>query len=145
MPRMPEGKSATRHRERLCIVMACGGAEEATRVGDEVSQVNSGCLVTYRKAEDVLLNAPAGRVALMILASEDDPDVIVRILRWMRRRWPHCPVVVIGDEGGGPLEMAARTGGASFLARPVSAEQWSALVSHVLSEPGRKITEVELG
>jgi len=143
--RVPSGKERTRHRERLCIVVACGDVAEAAQISRQISQVHKGTLVTYRRADDILLNAPAGRVALIILAADNDPVAIGKTLGWMRRRWPRCPIVVIGNVGGGALEMAARTGGASYLTRPVSAEEWAALVQHVLSMHAQMISEVELG
>jgi len=139
-----EGKG-TRHRERLCIVVACADTAEAARLGSQISQVYTGTLVTYRKAEDILLNAPAGRVALIILVADDDPARLGKTLSWMRRRWHRCPVTVLGAEGNVELETAARMQGATYLTRPVGPEQWASLVQHVLSMHGRIATEVELG
>ncbi len=119
--------------ERFYIVMACEDLGEAAHVGRQLSQVNNGALITYRRAEDVMLNCPSGRVALIILANSDDPETTGRILSWMRHRWPRCPAVVIGETGGGEMEIAARKGGASYLTRPVSSQQWAGLVEHVLS------------
>jgi hypothetical protein len=125
--------------------MACGDTAEAAQVSEQLSQVNTGLLITYRTAQDVLLNAPSGSVALIILASTDDPVAIIRILQWMRRRWPHCLVTVIGDVGSGGLELAARKGGANFLARPVTREQWHGILSPVLPLPERAAKEEWLG
>jgi DNA-binding NtrC family response regulator len=121
--------------------MACEDAAEASRVGHQLSQVNTGCLITYRRAEDILLNSPLGKVAMIVLASGDDPEAIGRMLTWMRHRWPRCPVAVIGDSGGGEMEMAARKGGACYLTRPVAAEQWAAMVEHVLRVRGPVASE----
>lgn len=145
MSRLPGGKVNARHTERLCIVVACTDAAEAADISRHVSQVHTGTLVTYRRAGDILSNAPAGRVVLIILAADGDPTAIAKTLSWMRRRWPRCPVAVIGDVGGGAVEIAARTGGASYLTRPVSPEEWAALVQHVLSMHGQIASEVELG
>ena len=120
--------------EKLYIVMACEDLDEAAQVGRQLSQVNNGALITYRRAEDVMLNCPSGRVALIILANSDDPEAIGRTLSWMRHRWSRCPVVVIGEMGGGATELAARKGGASYLARPVSPQQWASMVQHVLNK-----------
>jgi len=125
--------------------MTCDDAAEAEQVGALVSQVNNGVLLTYRKAQDVLLNRPAGRVVLIILATAEEPDAIAGTLAWMRRRWPHCPVAVIGDQGGGELEIAARAGGAIFLTRPIDPEAWEAMVHHVLTMGGRAKREADLG
>ncbi|KPK85596.1 MAG: hypothetical protein AMJ81_03305 [Phycisphaerae bacterium SM23_33] len=132
-------------RERLCVLMACEDVAEAAQVGEQVLKVNKGSLVTYRKAEDVLLNSPAGRVVLIILAAGDDPETLGRNLAWMRHRWPRCPIAVIGEKGGGATEMAARIGGASYFARPVRPEEWAAMVTHVLSRKLTVATEVGLG
>lgn len=126
--------------ERFYIVMACEDLGEAAQVGSQLSQVNNGALITYRRAEDVMLNSPSGRVALIILANSDDSETMGRILSWMRHRWPRCPAVVIGEMGGGDMEIAARKGGASYLTRPVSPQQWAGLVQHVLSTDVAKIT-----
>jgi len=139
------GRDYARRRETLCIVMACEDASEASQVGEQLLQVNTGSLITYRRAEDVLVNSPAGKIALIILASTDDPATLSRTLRWMRHRWPRCPIAVVGDSGGDPLELAARSGGASYLARPVAAEQWATLVGHVLSRQGQIAAEDALG
>ena len=114
------------------MVMACTDMSEADQVGRQLLEVNSGYMVTYRRAEDLMLNAPGGTVALVILASDDEPATIGRILKWLRHRWPRCPITVVGDQGCGAHEMAARAGGASYLTRPVSAEQWTAILTHVL-------------
>ena len=114
---------------RLCAVMVCTDASEADHVGRLLSELNSECLVTYRRVQDLVLNAPAGPVALVILATDDAPQTVQRTLAWLRRRWPHCPLTVVADEGCGEHELAARRGGANFLARPVTREQWLAVLS----------------
>jgi hypothetical protein len=141
----PRERKRAVHRQSLCIVMTCNGLAEAAEVSKQFSQVNTGSLVTYRRAEDVLLNSPRGRVALIILADSDDPERLERTLAWMRHRWPHAPIVVIGERGGGQLELAARAGGASFLARPVRSDQWAAMIMHVLKLRRRVATEERLG
>lgn len=133
------------HRQRLCIVMVCDDLSEAAEVSHQLSQLNIGTLITYRRAEDAMTYSPAGKVALIILACGEKPDVVRHTLKWMRHRWPHCPLVVIGQSGGGAMEMAARTGGASYLTRPVQADQWTGLLQHVLTGQERKVSEGRLG
>lgn len=145
MPRPRLERESARHSERLCIVMACEDAAEASQVSLQLSQVNKGCLITYRRAEDLYFNSPSGKVALIVLASSEQPEAIGGTLRWMRHRWPHCPIAVVGDTGAGDAELAARKGGASYLTRPVTPEQWAALVTHVLRVPGRVASEERLG
>ena len=41
-------------------------------------------------------------------------------------------MVVVGSEGCGEHELAARIGGASYLTRPVHSGQWEGLLSHAL-------------
>jgi hypothetical protein len=41
-------------------------------------------------------------------------------------------VTVVGQAGGQRQEMTARQGGALYLTRPVQAECWSEMVSHVM-------------
>ena len=119
----------------LCIVMACADMSEADLVSRQLQELNKGCLVTNRRAEDLMCNAPAGMVALVILATTDAPTVLARTLKWLRRRWPGCPITVVGDVGSGRHEMVAREGAAWYLTRPVSAEEWAAILSHALGEP----------
>jgi len=104
--------------------------QEAAQVGRRLSEQNTGCLVTYLKAEDLVLNAPAGPVALVILATDDSTAVLRRTLIWLRNRWPGCPITVVGDAGSGDHEMASRESGATYVTRPVSNNEWSAIVSH---------------
>ncbi len=106
---------------------------EADQVGRLLSQVDSGCLVTYRKSSDILHNMPSGNVALIILASDDSPAALTDMLRWLGRRWPRCPLTVVGNEGAGYHERAARIGGALYLTRPVAPQDWTAILSHVLT------------
>ena len=71
-----EGKKSAAIRPAescLCIVMVCTDMSEANQVGRQLSEVNSGCLVTYRRVQDLTHNAPAGKVALIILATQDQP------------------------------------------------------------------------
>ncbi len=134
---IPSANRPTAHG--LCIVMACTDMSEADTVGRELLELNSGCLVTYRKAEDLIHNAPAAKVALVILATTDTAVVIGRTLKWLKRRWPRCPVTVIGDNGGGQHEMVARQGAANFLTRPVGPQQWNAILAHALGLSQRTV------
>lgn len=113
----------------LCIVMVCTDSSEADEVGRLIAQSNSGCFITYRRAEDLVLHPPAARAALVILATREAPEATARALRWLGNRWPHCPVTVVGDAGSGQYELAARAGGATYVVRPVTAEDWSAVLA----------------
>ena len=117
----------------VCAVMACSDMQEAVQVGRCLSELNMGCLVTYLKAEDLVLNTPAGPVALVILATDDSTAVLRRTLIWLRNRWPGCPISVVGNAGCGDYEMAARENGAMYLTRPVRDAEWSAILSHAFS------------
>ena len=129
-------QSAFRPAHRCpCIVLICADMREADEVGRRLLELNNGCLVTYRRAEDLMSNAPAGKVALVILATSDSPEVICRTLKWLRRRWPRVPITVVGDVGGGELELAARKEAACYLTRPVGDQQWRAIVAHALGVP----------
>ena len=119
-------------RNTLCIVAACTDATEAEQIARQLSQFDRACLVTYRRAEHLMWNVPAGRTALVVLATRETPATLRRMLDWLRRRWPHCPLTVVGDAGGGEHEMAAREGGACYLTRPVAPEEWAAVLSHAL-------------
>ena len=123
----------------LCIVMVCTDMSEADQVSQQLSELNTGYLVTYRRLQDLAYSVPAGKVALVILATNDAPALVGRTLNLMRHRWPRCPITVVGDSGGGLHEMTAREGGAYYLTRPVSPEHWVAVLSHVLSGKTRKV------
>jgi hypothetical protein len=112
--------------------MACSTRDETADVASALEKVNMGRLVVYRRALDLVQNVPAGRILLAILATREAPAALSETLQWLRRRWPRCPIAVVGDEGAGPHEMAARSGGALFLTRPVPAAHWQAILSHVL-------------
>lgn len=123
----PLGSTAT-----ACLVMVCKDLNEADQIASLLAQYDAGCLVTYRRAEDLVTSAPQGRVSLVILAGEEDPAAVGRMLKWLRRRWPDCPVTVVGSPNNKDLELAARTGGASYLVRPVSTEEWTSVVCHTM-------------
>lgn len=114
------------------VVLACADAREADAISLQLAQMNAGCLVAYRRAEELQRNVPLGRVAMVILATEAHPQVMRHVLRWLRQRWPRCPVTVVGNAGCGADEMVAREGGATYLTRPVAPEQWRALLEHAL-------------
>jgi DNA-binding NtrC family response regulator len=114
--------------------MVCADMSEADQISRQLEQLDGGYLVTYRRAEDLVHNSPAGRVALVILATNDSAVVLGRTLKWLRRRWPRCPITVVGDRGGGETELAARKEAACYLTRPVDPEQWRALLVHALGQ-----------
>lgn len=118
-------------RGRALAVMVCADVREVDRVGRQLTEVNTGCLVTYRRVEDMRAYPPAGRITTVILATEDPPDRIREALRWLRRRWPRSVIAVIGRKGCGVEEMVAREGGAAYLTRPVPLGQWRAVLAHV--------------
>jgi len=128
---------------RLCIVMVCADDErEADQIARLLTEFDNGCLVIYRRAEDLWSNGPAGKVALVILASAHSPSGTRRTLKWLRERWPRCPVTIVGDSGCGDHEMAAREGGAIYLTRPVSHEQWQAVLNHAVGSARRETDEM---
>jgi FixJ family two-component response regulator len=124
-------------RGGACVVVVCTDMSEADQIGRQLLELDTGCLVTYRKTEDLMYNCPASRVAIVILATDDAPPMLTRTLKWLGNRWPRCPITVVGDEGCGEHEIAARQGRASFLARPVSDRQWTDLLGHALVGPAR--------
>ena len=113
-----------------CIVCVCTDASEADAIGRQLSQLDHGCSVGYRRCEDLMGNPPRLEASLVVLATDEAPRALQRTLRWLRGRWPRCSVVVVGDEGCGPQERAAREGAASYLTRPVTPQQWAALLAH---------------
>jgi len=119
-----------------CIVVVCTDAGEADAIGRPLSKLEHGCWVSYRRAEDLMGNAPRIPACLVILATEEAPLQLQRTLRWLRSRWARCPVVVVGDEGCGRYERVAREGAGSYLTRPVAPEQWAALLEHAANSRG---------
>ncbi len=135
--RSPEPSARTAPRGlRPCIVMTCDDAGEAEQIGRLLSEQGGSSLVMYRRAEDLVLNGPRQAVGLVILAGADGPPVVMRTLQWLKRRWPHCPTTVVGDPGNREMELAARSGGASYLARPVSGQEWFATLDHAVRRMG---------
>ncbi|HUS48258.1 MAG TPA: hypothetical protein VM098_09065 [Phycisphaerae bacterium] len=122
------------------VVMICDDPADAEGAGRSFLNVNRCVLVRYQRPECMMRSMPAGPVAAAIVDLRDPPAVIGRTVEWLRRRWPRCPIAVVGDVGGGELEMAARCGGASYLTRPVTDEQWSGLLPRVLADR-RSISE----
>jgi hypothetical protein len=117
--------------------MVCTDTGEADQVSRQLEQINNASLVRYGRAEDLMLNAPCGKVTLIILATTDAPLRVKQTLSWLRHRWPRCSVTIIGDSGCGEHEMAAREGGAFYLARPVAPETWGAVLSDALVGKGQ--------
>ena len=116
-----------------CIVMVCTDAGEADQVSRLVVELNSRYLVTYRGVEELLTKPPVGSVALVILATREAASAIRHALTWLRNRWPRCSVTVIGNVGCGEFERTARAGGANFLTRPVTPEQWRATLTQAVT------------
>jgi len=131
-------------RHRSCIVVMCAD-REAEQIGRQLSELDSGCLITYRRLEDMALNSPTGKVALVVLAGVDAPAVTRRTLKWLRHRWPGCPLAVVGDVGGGEDERAAREGGAMYVTRPAAPSQVWQMVAHVLGGRTRSGTGRQRG
>lgn len=124
--------SAYRPAQRsLCVVMVCTDMSEADQLGRQLLELNNVRLVTYRRMEDLVFNAPTGKVTLVVLASCEEPAALTAMLKWLRNAWPRCPVLVVGDEGCGERERLARAGGAGFMVRPVTVDQWQAALEPV--------------
>src|ERR1035437_9159878 len=70
-----------------------------------------------------------GRLALAIMAGEDDPADMQWTLHWLRHRWPGCPITVVSNAGGLENEMVARQGGAFYL----TSDEASLLLPHMIS------------
>jgi FixJ family two-component response regulator len=115
----------------------CHDPSDADAIGKQLEQMDTGSLVVYRRAVDVLHNRPAGEVVLVVLATGDEPSRLADALRRIRQRWPRCCLVVVGDVGGGRREMVARQGAALYMTRPVQAQTWAALLAHAFGRAGR--------
>ena len=119
--------------------MVCQG-EEAQQVSRQLADHDSGCLITYRRVEDMVLNAPSGQVALVILAGQDDPAGAKRTLQWLRHRWPGCPVTVVSGAGA-DYERTARQGGALYVDRGLAEHHLPAIVAHALKTHPNKVAQ----
>ncbi len=120
----------------MCVVMTCQNIFETDQVGRELLRlkVYSGRLQAYGQIRDMISNPPACSITSAIIAAGDSQAELRGALAWFRRYWPRCPVTVVGDRGCGAEERTAREGGALFLTRPVSVEQWSAIVCRASGE-----------
>ncbi|MCY2924394.1 MAG: hypothetical protein NT031_02990 [Planctomycetota bacterium] len=118
-------------KQASCIVMICGG-KEAGPVERELAGRKIGRLMAYHRVEDMVQSPPAGPVAMVILAKEEDPAGTRKTLRWLRQRWPSCPITLVSGDGGVDREMTARQGGAFYLTSGEAARQLPAMVSHAL-------------
>lgn len=116
---------------RPCVVLACRDAQEAEQVGRALLKVNMCVQVTYGRLEDFMLNPPLHQVTVAILATNDPPELTGQALAWIRNRWPRCCIAVVADAGKGASELTARMGGANFLARPVTDDEWAGLFSRL--------------
>jgi hypothetical protein len=112
-------------------------SEKAEQFGRQLWDQKMGCLMTCRRVKDMMLNCPTSQVALVIMAEEDAPADTQRALSRLRHRWPGCPMIVVGGIGGVEHEMAARQGGAFYLAPGEAAQQLPDMVSHVLRAHAR--------
>lgn len=122
-------------------MMVCTDMSEAEQVRRQLLQFNNACLITYQNVGDMVCNRPSDGVALVILATDNAPQPLAKTLSWLRNVWPESSLAVIGNKGCGDYEIASRAHGAVYLTRPVSAEQWSALVKAGLrkSAAGRNV------
>lgn len=122
--------------EMKCVVIVDAHWQEVEQISRLLAglQTNTGSLVTYRRMVDLIHSPPpSGHVAMVVLASDDPPEVLTRALHWLRNRYLRSAMVVVGDDGCGERELAARIGGANYLTRPIHSGQWSGLLSHALS------------
>ncbi len=125
-----------------CIVMVCAD-DEAEQVARQLAEQDQGCLITYRRVEDLVLNAPTGKVALVVLSDSGKAGCSRGTLKWLRSRYPRCPITVVGDTGGGSAERAARESGAMFLTRPMHQEHVSEIVSSVIRGSNKRAKQIE--
>ena len=65
--------------------------------------------------EEVLESIPAGSMNLAVISGTGDKNRIRWTLRWLKRRWPNCLNVVVGQE-----EQIARENGAMFFSGTIS-------------------------
>lgn len=122
--------------EERCVVVVNAHLEESDLLGRLLMQlqVNTGRVVTYERLADLLHNPPpTGSGGLIVVATKDAPALVMQALLWLRDRYGRCMMLVIGDEGCGELELAARAGGANYMTRPVDREQWLVLLSQVFA------------
>ncbi len=108
--------------------------------GAEVLSELGGLVVSYRTVQDAQLAGPAGPVKAAVLAGESPSETLGNALSWIRKRWPHCSSVVVGEAGDAQREIVARSGGAMYFARPVESAEWNMLAEHALTGAAGRAT-----
>lgn len=128
--------SARSATDRKPYVVVVGSEPSAAEVLSELG----GLVVSYRTVQDARLAGPVGPAEVAVLAGESPLATLDDALSWIRKRWPHCSSVVVGDAGDTEREVAARSGGAMYFARPVEAAEWNMLAEHALTGAAGRAT-----
>lgn len=115
-----------------CVVLVCRDEGESDRMVGLMTDAGPFVLVTYRKVEDLAMNAPREGASLVILDDDFSPEQAERSLRWLKRWQPSATVALIGRPECPELEMTARMAGASYFVRPVAEMEWRAMLAHVM-------------
>lgn len=121
------------------VAMVCRDDAEAARVGQLLEGIGSGSLMTFRRTEDISSNAPRRAVSLVVMTGMSDADITRDSLRKLRRSLPRVALAVIGETSSIELEIAVREAGAIFFVKPVTDEQWVAMLEHAIVRNGRRI------
>ncbi len=139
-PRSHQRSGSTVRGEIPSVVVLAEDTGEADQIVQALSRLNSGRLLRFSHASELATNIPTTQVDLVVLAANDSPECIRGVLRWTRRLWSGCLPLVVGWRGGGPTELAARENGALFFGRPVSSENWDAVIAGALQLRDRKLS-----
>ena len=128
-----KGKKRRTETRKACVVMTYGDRHEAEQMGRQMEDLDAaGRLIMYEDTESLLHNSPASRVSMVILAAGERPPLLRKTLGHVRRRWPRCHIAVVGDEGCGEQEKAAREGGANYVLRSAARHHLPELLRHAL-------------
>jgi len=110
------------HQENLVLlnrrieVLSIGlSPEDLKNLSSSVGFEQSIRIRSCEQIEDVLEAIPAGSMNLAVVSGTNDKNRIRWTLCWLKRRWPNCLNVVVGQE-----EQIARENGAMFFSGTIS-------------------------
>jgi len=116
----------------LCAVVGNARMGEASQISKSLAaSLRDGCVLEFSSLTDIVNCMPAGSLDLLVLTADQSPAETGELLRWARRNWPGCRVIVVCQDSDLELERVVRSNGGLFFVRPVSLEQWHALLQNV--------------
>jgi len=120
----------TRAVEGACIVV-CANKDAVRQLSSSLVARGAGRILSYDNLSDFATNIPVFNVDMVVLSGDVTPQITYRMLRWIRRQWRNCVSVVVGNLGQRDVEIAARRGGAFYLATPTAECDWDIILDGV--------------